>query len=206
MENVVYQAARSVVSPSSHLQTHTFSVYSCLNLVPLGSGTGTFVPHFTHGVCSLRCWQLKIVCILKFSMIFRQEAVLWLTNACIWSISPAASVTPSHPSLWSPCALGLHFESVFKRWIIPFPTWISQRHSFLTLRLVASDLTVTDVIRQSSFKWSVDVELLTGYRCFLHLFVFCFRFPFLMKWRVKIWGYFEDGWRCLHLLKMWIWL
>lgn len=33
--------------------------------VPLGSGTGTAEPHFPHGVCNLRCGQLKIVCILK---------------------------------------------------------------------------------------------------------------------------------------------
>ena len=62
-----YQATRSIVSPSSHLQTHTHLVFTTVwTLVPLGSGTGTFVPHFSHGVCSLRCWQLKIVCILKF--------------------------------------------------------------------------------------------------------------------------------------------
>lgn len=49
-----------------HLQTHTHLVFAAVwTWAPLGSGTGTFEPHFAHGVCNLRCWQLKIVCILK---------------------------------------------------------------------------------------------------------------------------------------------
>ena len=100
-----------------HPQTHTHTVFAAVwTWAPLGSGTGTFEPYFAHGVCNLRCWKLKIVCILK--ALNGLQAGGWgcsLVNKChIWSISPAGPVAPGHPCLWSNRASGLHFESVFK--------------------------------------------------------------------------------------------
>lgn len=142
-----YQAARAVISPSSHLQTHTrlvfttvwtlvpgqrkrlpgqsypllppanthtFSVYNGLNF----SATGQWNRHLCATLSS-RSLQLEMLTaqnslhpeIVKWSS--GRRLFFWLTNAYIWSISPAASVAPSHPSLWSHCALGVHFETVF---------------------------------------------------------------------------------------------